>query len=349
MFTNFLNIQYPIIQSPMAGGITIPNFVAKVSNFGGLGFIGAGLMPPQKIKNDIEEVKSLTNQPFGVNFFVFENQFNIKNEELNQTISWLEKKYNQLGIKFIKPYQWNQSYEQQFSAILESAPKIVSFTFGIPSKQKIKLLKEKNIKILGTATTYEEVVKLEQANVDAIILQGIEAGGHRGSFLDNALQNQLPLIDLLKKAKEATQLPLIAAGGISTADDMFKLRTLGANMFQIGTLLLCSHESGTHKNYKQALQLFKDRPTKLTRLFSGKVTRAVVNKWIMENVNYEDKIPNYPFMNALTKDLRKWAVENNKPEYMGLLAGKNFYKIKEDSVDNILKELIDDYFKLNKN
>ena len=349
MFKNFLNIKYPIIQSPMAGGITCPQFVAQISNIGALGFIAAGLLPPKKIQNDIENVRSLTDKPFGVNFFVFKDGITIEADTINETISWLQPIYDKFGIKFIRPYQWGQSYQDQFAAIIEMNPEIVSFTFGIPSKQKINLLKEKKIKIMGTATTYEEVLKLQQSGVDAIILQGIEAGGHRGSFLNNSLQNQLPLIDLLKKAKDATKLPLIAAGGISTADDMFKLRSLGANMFQIGTVFLCSHEAGTHKNYKQALKLFKDRPTKLTRLFSGKIARAVVNNWIMDNIKYENKVPNYPFMRTLIQDLIRYATENNNPEYMCLFAGKSFDKIKEDSAENILLELIDNYSKLNEN
>ena len=180
--TQLLGIDYPIIQAPMAGGTSTPLLVSTVCNAGGLGSLAAGYMSPQQIRESIKEIRQLTNRPFAVNLFVPEpiNQESLsKVESVNQVM----KSYrDELGIVEPQISKYNESFEDQLAVILEEKVPIFSFTFGVPSPEIIKELKRNHVIIVGTATTVDEAIELESKGVDAIVGQGSEAVGHRGTL-----------------------------------------------------------------------------------------------------------------------------------------------------------------------
>ncbi len=341
-----LGIQYPIVQAPMAGGITTPQLVSEVSNCGGLGFIGAGMLAPEEIALQIKEVKKNTRLPFGINLFYLPDIKNLSRDDLLESIKYIEHRLGGLGInyQFHIPEFWAEPFRSQVEAILADPPPIVSFTFGIPPVEILNSFKKKNIKIIGTATTVKEAQLWDSHHIDAICLQGIEAGGHRGSLPENEYSEQLPLMPLLTLVKRAAvKTPIIASGGIMTGEAILATQILGAQAAQLGTAFLCADESGASKAYKNAVKQFKDRDTQLTRVFTGKFARGISNQWIQTNKDFEAKAPSYPYTNILTKYLRNWANHNDQPEFISLWAGQCFQLAETKKVREIISQLIEEY------
>jgi nitronate monooxygenase len=323
--TEILNISLPIIQAPMAGGATTPELIAAVSNAGGLGSLGAGYMTADEIKINVKKIKSLTNKPFSVNLFIPEKH-HATDEKIKQARKSVQASCSELNfnIESIKaPYA--PSFETQIHAIIEEKIPIFSFTFGILSKDCIENFKKNGITLIGTATTLAEAKLLEENNIDLIAAQGGEAGGHRGTFLESAENSLMSISSLIPLLIENIKIPVIAAGGIMTAKDIIKLLTLGASAVQMGTAFLCCLESGIHPLYKKLLlNISHDNTdhTILTRAFSGKLARGIVNKFITRMQVHEKNILDYPMQNALTSAMRKEAAKQNNTDFMSMWAGQ---------------------------
>src|SRR5690625_1651118 len=199
--TDILNIKYPIIQAPMAGGITTTELVAAVSNNGGLGMIGAGYMTPDDLRQQIKDMKQSTTKHFGVNLFVPTN-FSVTDYELQAAKQLLNPFTEDLPTGEEEPElpteeTIGKAFQEQMDVILEENIHVCSFTFGIPGKEYITKLKEKGILLIGTATTVTEAIENEKRGMDAVVVQGSEAGGHRGSFIPDASNNQIGLMALI--------------------------------------------------------------------------------------------------------------------------------------------------------
>ena len=326
-----LGIAYPIIQAPMAG-VTTPEFVSASAEAGALGSIGAGYLSAEETRNFIRKVKTLTKMPFSINLFVPEHV------EPNQ--DQLRKAYEALqpiGRKVELPF-WNalfseSEFEDQVRVVIDEGIKSCSFTFGLPNEKTIKLLKENDVFLIGTATTVEEAVLVEKAGLDAVVVQGSEAGGHRGSFSGDL--RLIPLRELLPEVVAAVQLPVIATGGIANKEMKEHALSSGAQAVQIGTALLASYESGANPIYKQAILNAEEGATVLTTAFSGKAARGLRNGFTetMENA----VIAPYPYQNDLTKELRKVAAQQEMSDFMSLWAGEKVYLSNEGSVEEIIK------------
>ncbi|NOV00619.1 NAD(P)H-dependent flavin oxidoreductase [Paenibacillus planticolens] len=344
--THILKIRYPIFQAPMAGGPTTPELVAAVSNAGGLGNLGAGYLTPEQLRSTIQKIKELTDQPFGVNLFVPEQP--IESEEaIDQMSAYLNKYRIELGIATnpLLP-KFSESFEEQVQVLLEEKVAVFSFTFGIPPHEVIQAMKERGTVVIGTATTVEEAKYLEAAGVDAVVAQGSEAGGHRGTFLNNISDNQIGTMALVPQIVDHVSIPVIASGGIMDGRGLVASLFLGASAVQMGTAFLACPESGAHATYKQKILSSNEDTTEITRAYSGKAARGIRTAFMNDLHQYPGTIPAYPIQNAMTRDIRQAAAKSNNPEYMSLWAGQGLRLASDHSAAAIVKQTIDQAYVL---
>ncbi|WP_206919649.1 NAD(P)H-dependent flavin oxidoreductase [Alicyclobacillus suci] len=344
--TRMLGIKYPIIQAPMAGGPTTPELVATVSNVGGLGFLGAGYMSADSIRAAIRRIRELTDKPFGVNLFIPDKNIQLDNGIVNSMRHHL-KTLGQFGEEIVDEIDsipvgntLGDDFDQQMEVILEERVPIFSFTFGCPTREEIEKLKERGIRVIGTATTVAEAMKLNRVSVDAIVAQGYEAGGHRGTFLGFDESSLIGTIALVPQIVDRVNVPVIASGGIMDGRGIVACLALGASAVQMGTAFLVSSESGAHPKYKKAVLNSRDTETVITTAFSGKPARGIRNAFITLMQEYEAPIPPYPIQNTLTRPMRNWAARQSNPEFMSLWAGQTSALSREASASEIVQRLI---------
>ncbi|MHA6259252.1 NAD(P)H-dependent flavin oxidoreductase [Sporosarcina sp. CAU 1771] len=332
--TTLLGIEHPIIQAPMAG-VTTREFVVASAKSGIVGSIGAGYFSAEETRGFIRDVQKQTNRPFAVNLFVPE-QVEMEQQTLRQAYEALQPIGEQLGMPFWKAPLSESEFAEQIQVVIDEKVIICSFTFGIPDEKTIRILKENDVFLIGTATTREEAILVEQAGMDAVVVQGSEAGGHRGSFSGEL--TMIPLIALLKETIEAVGIPVIAAGGIASKETKEKLFQLGAQAVQIGTAFLLANESGAHPLYKEAILHAKEGTTVLTRAFSGKFARGIRNRFTDEMATVP--IAPYPYQNDLTKNIRQEAARQEKVEFMSMWAGENLHLSERGSLQEIVNRLL---------
>lgn len=341
--TRLLGVDYPIIQAGMAGGATTPELVAAVSNAGGLGTLGAGYMTPNAIRETIKEIKSLTDRPFAVNLMVVEEVDGdpLQMEKMDNLLKGWESHLGEpfsLNHSNTKP----QSFEEQLNVVIEENVPVFSFTFGIPKAELLTRLKGNGTVVIGTATNVKEALALETAGVDAIVAQGSEAGGHRGTFASLDDKGMIGIIALVPQMVDQVNIPVIASGGIMDGRGIVASLVLGASGVQMGTAFLTCDESGADPHHKTAILNNKDDQTVVTRAFSGKPARGIENQFIREMKAYEAEISPYPIQNALTKPLRNAAKKHGNPEFMSLWAGQAAALSRKGSAAQLTKHLIQD-------
>ncbi|GEK30724.1 nitronate monooxygenase [Kurthia zopfii] len=331
---NEFSMKYPIIQAPMAGVTTAEMVVASLEA-GVLGAIGAGYMSANQTREIIRQVKKESTKPFMVNLFAHEvppivqHQISIAKQGL----------IDALNDPFIKKEEINLSaskYDEQLEVVLEEGVAICSFTFGLPTKRQVRLLKDQGMIVFATATSVAEINAIIELELDGIILQGEEAGGHRGSFIDPIEYN--PLSTIFKEAKKRTELPLIVAGGISTKAQMDYFMNEGASAIMMGTLFLVSDESGAPSAHKQAILNAESNTTVVTTSFSGKPARGVANEFIEKMLMMP--VAPFPYQNDLTQGIRSRAKLNNDGEYMSLWAGTSLYNAKSGTINEIVEKFM---------
>ncbi|MGJ7922401.1 NAD(P)H-dependent flavin oxidoreductase [Neobacillus sp. LXY-4] len=349
--TDLLTIKYPIIQAPMAGGITTSQLVAAVSNHGGLGNIGAGYMSPQQLRDQISEIRELTANSFGVNLFV-PNEFEASEDEIHRASSFLQPIREQLNvsetlsIEIPEPKNGFIAFKEQIEVVIDEKVSICSFTFGIPSSEVIDLLKQHNIILIGTATTVREAVEIEKIGMDMVVVQGSEAGGHRGNFLDGSQNSLVGLMSLIPQVVDRVNIPVIAAGGIMDGRGLLASLCLGAQAVQMGTAFLTCIESGAHNVYKEAILKSHEDQTVLTRAFSGKWARGINNQFIQNTEEHQHTFPEFPVQNTLTQSIRKAAASQNNQEFMSLWSGQSPRLAKIQTVESLIHQMIDEAEKI---
>ena len=343
--TKALNIAYPIIQAPMAGGIATPELASAVSNAGGLGSIAAGYLSPDALRTTIQETKKLTDKPFSVNLFVpTDEKIEVSEEQLKRAQKLLEPFYEELKID-VPPLttHFHESFDELIEVVIDEQIPIVSFTFGIPPKEVIAKLKQKDVFLIGTATTVNEAIEIEKAGLDAVVAQGSEAGGHRGTFSTSFEQALVGSIALIPQAVDNVSIPVIAAGGIMDGRGMLAAEVLGASAVQLGTAFLTCEEAGTNPAHKEAiLESFEDS-TVITNVFSGKPARGIHNYFIESMNDHENDIPPFPYQHALTNPLRKQASKQQNIRFMSLWCGQGARLSKKTSAKNLIQSIIQDY------
>lgn len=334
-----LNMTYPIIQAPMAGGVTTTELVVAVSEEGGLGNIGAGYMSSEALAKQIQEVKKRTANPFGVNVFVpatvEENEQEIKRAfELLQPFH--EMLEIQPGCPSI-PTNADEAFLQQIEVIVAEKVPVCSFTFGIPSTDIIKQLQENGTVVIGTATTVEEAKMVERSGMDAVVLQGSEAGGHRGAF--SKTPGMIGLMSFIPQAVDVVHIPVIASGGIMDSRGIVASFVLGATAVQMGTAFLVTEESGAQQVHKRAVVQATEDETVITKAFSGKEARGIANTFIEKMAPMEDSLPPYPLQHHLTTAMRKEAAVKQNSAYLSLWCGQSPRLSKQQSVRKWMKQL----------
>ncbi len=318
--TEPLGIEHPVIQAGMAGGATTTRLVAAVSEAGGLGTLGAAYMSPDAIRGAVAEVRSHTDRPFAVNLFVPED-FDASLYDPREINAPLTRYREELGIEAPEEVgDFVQPFEDQLAVVLEEKVPVFSFTFGIPEETQISALKEAGTVLIGTATTAREGLVLEERGVDAVVGQGSEAGGHRGTFIGDFESALVGTMALVPQLADSLSVPVVAAGGIMDGRGLAAALVLGAEGVQMGTAFLPCPESGIHPKYKEAVLAAESEETSLTRAFSGKPARGIRNRF-MEEME-EREVPAYPVQNAYTRDIRAAATKENRIELMSLWAGQ---------------------------
>jgi len=342
--TERLGIVYPIIQGPL-GGLSSQRLTAAVSNFGGLGSFGAHSRTPDEIKAVIAEIRSLTSRPFAMNLWVsMEDEGARTSDEraFNRSLTPLSAYLLELGV----PRAAYQAYrpirfEDQARVLLDAGVPVFSFIFGIPPREILDECRAKDIVLIGTATTPEEAVALEQAGVDAIVASGFEAGGHRGSFLRRSEDSLTGTISLVPRVVDQVELPVIAAGGIADARGIVAALALGASGVQMGTVFLTCEESGASRLHREALLGGGAGHTSLTRGFTGRLARGIHNR-LMEALNQNGiEILPYPLQRALVRNLATAAEAAGRSELLPLWAGQSAPLSRCTDVTELLESLVE--------
>lgn len=322
--TERFNLACPIIQAPMAGGGDTPDLVAAVCEAGGMGFIGGAYLTPDQITSASQAIRGRTNRAFGINLFA-----PLPPPDATQDMT--------AAIERVAPYHTDldlpppeapglapDTFEQQLAMALESGAKAFSFTFGIPPRDAIDAIRSRGMFLMGTATTVEEAVALERAGFDAVVAQGSEAGGHRGSFAGAFETSMVGTVALVPQIADAVQLPVIASGGIMDGRGLAAALALGAAAVQMGTAFLTCAEAGVPEAYKAAILGAAEHQTRLTRAFSGRPARGIVNRFMTE-VEADSGDPGilpFPLQNTLTRPMRTAAAKAGRAEYLSLWAGQ---------------------------
>lgn len=322
--TSILGVKYPVILAPMLG-VTTPKMVAIISEAGGLGSLAVGGLSPEKASSLIQQTKALTSKPFAVNFFAHDiPQIDLAKAETMQDL--LEKLCSTHEIPFERQAVESlhfYSYKDQIEVLLDKDIAAVSFTFGVPDTDILAAFRAKGIPLIGTATSLKEATLLDLKDIDIICSQGIEAGGHRGSFIDSEPLPEVGVMPLVSGAIQNTRRPVIAAGGINDGRTTKAAFTLGAKGVQIGTAFLASDESGAIASYKACLANALETDVVLTRAFSGRWARGIRNTMMNEVEKSGLDIPPYPIQNSLTTLLRATAQKMNNKEFTNLWAGQS--------------------------
>lgn len=338
-FRERIGVDYPIVQGPMNGASPV-GLVVSVSQAGGLGSLAAALLDPGTIVAKVAEIRRGTSKPFAVNLFV-NRAPEISHDHLDTALARLEPAMATLGLKREPaPLRFCEDFDQQVEALLEAGPPIVSFTFGIVPRETVDRFHEKGILVIGTATNVTEALAWESVGADAICAQGIEAGGHRATFLGDFEQSGIGLMALIPQVRQAVSVPIIAAGGIADGRSVAAALVLGADAAQLGTAFLVSPEAGIAKPWLNAVLNSKSDSTRLTRSFSGRLARGIVNDFMEQMRPYEAEFPPYPVQNALTAELRRTATESGNSGYMSLWAGQASPLVRTMPAGQLVQKLV---------
>jgi nitronate monooxygenase len=325
-----LGIEVPIIQAPMITAATA-ELVAAVSNAGGLGSLGSAMYSVEEMKVQASKLRSLTNKPFNLNFFVH-SEPDLTHYDPKPMQAALSPLYKELQLGEVPaPRSPAPAFnDEMLACVLELQPKIVSFHFGLPNESAMRALKQAGIIILSSATTVAEARHLETHGADAIIAQGSEAGGHRGTFLESDANGTIGTMALVPLVVDAVKVPVIAAGGIMDGRGIAAAIMLGASAAQLGTAFLACPEASMHPVHRQALKNTSGEQTIVTRIFSGRPARAIRNRLTDTMEANEHLAAPYPTQRALVAPLTQESAKRNDPSFMQLWAGEAAALVKEE-------------------
>ena len=336
----WLGIELPVIQAPMAGAQASAMAIA-VSNAGGLGSLPCAMLTADGLRKELEIIKVQTGKPFNVNFFCHAAPV----ADAGREAAWraaLAPYYRQYGIdpNGIPAGPGRAPFSSEFADVLEEyRPAVVSFHFGLPPADLLARVKSWRSKILSSATTVAEAIWLEAHGVDAVIAQGLEAGGHRGIFLSDDLSTQVGTFSLLPQVVRAVKVPVIAAGGIADAQGVAAAMALGAAGVQIGTAYLLCPEATVTAVHRQALKSEGARHTALTNLFTGRPARGIVNRVMRELGPVSSVPPAFPLATSAIVPLRAKAEAEGSGDFSPLWSGQNASGCREIPAAQLTREL----------
>ncbi|HEX2285730.1 MAG TPA: nitronate monooxygenase [Mycobacterium sp.] len=330
------DVTVPVIVAPMAGGPSTPELAAAGTNAGGLGFVPAGYLTAEAFAERIASARRLTSGPVGANLFVPQPSAATP-AAIERYAAALAPEIERYGAQLGEPRFDDDAWAAKLDVVLDLRPEVVSFTFGLPSADECRRLRSVGITTVGTVTTVAEAQAAVERGVDALVAQGPGAGGHRGTFDPTAQPAEQPLDDLLAAVTGAVELPVVAAGGLVSADDIDRVLRAGAVAAQLGTAFLLADEAGSSPVHRAALQNPGFTETVVTRAFSGRYARGLRNRFIDE---HEAEAPfGYPEIHYLTSPLRAASVRAGDPHGVNVWAGTGFREAKAAPVAEIVRTL----------
>lgn len=336
VLTERLGLTHPIVQAPLAGGGDTPALVAAVSEAGGLGFIGAAYLTPAQIADRAKDVRARTNRPFGINLFAPLPP--PPTTDAAAALARVAPYYAELGLERPAPPALPaDTFDAQLAAALDSGAAVFSFTFGMLPPAALAAIKARGMFVMGTATTVDEGVALGRAGVDAVVTQGSEAGGHRGTFLGDFDTAMIGTLALVPQVVDAVRVPVVASGGIMDGRGVAAVLVLGAAAAQMGTAFLTCEEAGVPPAYRDAILSAHEDGTRTTRAFSGRPARGIVNRFMRE-VDGGDLLP-FPLQNTLTRPLRAAAAKANRAELLSLWAGQGLRLARRQGAADLVARL----------
>jgi nitronate monooxygenase len=329
-------LELPIVQAPMGGGPSTPALAAAVSEAGGLGFLAAGYLAPDAVRGQIAELRRLTGRDFGVNLFAPPGPAGepAAVERYAEALRPLAARY---GVEVGEPRHHDDHFAAKLDLVVEERVPVVLFTFGCPSREEIERLRDAGADVWVTVTTPAEARLAAEASADALVVQGVEAGGHRGSF-DDRSPGDLGLLALLQLVAAEADLPLVATGGIMTGRGVAAVLAAGAHAAQLGTAFMLTPEAATSAPHRQALA--GEAPTGLTRAFTGRTARGIVNDFMRA---HGDSAPTaYPELHHLAAPIRAAAREAGDPEAVNLWAGQAHGLARDIPAADLVRELTEE-------
>jgi nitronate monooxygenase len=350
-FTKLLGIDYPIVQGPFGGGLSSVKLTTTVSNAGGLGSFGAQPFSSKEIIETCIDIRKFTNKPFNINLWVNDRDARLAtfDEEDYKKLKELFKPYfNELNLPIPeRPTNLGPAFEEQIEAIYEAKPAIFSFVYGIPSSDILENCRRLGIKIVGTATTVDEAIALENAEIDAIVATGFDAGGHRVSFLRSAEDSLTGTFALIPQVADNVKIPIIAAGGIADARGIKAALALGADAVQMGTAFLATSQSNASQDHKDKLFTSDAKYTTLTKVFTGRLSRGIKNRLTEELKNHEDLFAPYPLQGKFMGSLKAYpASANSNPDFKAYWAGQSASLLKHRDAKILIETLVNEMNKM---
>ncbi|HTO80306.1 MAG TPA: nitronate monooxygenase [Methylocystis sp.] len=336
----FLPSKLPLVQAPMAGAQGYALAIA-VCRAGGLGSLPAAMLSGETLREHIALVRGRTEAPFNVNFFCHSEPAPDAAVEARWRAR-LSAYYAEAGLDFsgVRAGPARSPFDEEMCQVVEETkPPVVSFHFGLPRPALLARVKASGALVLSTATTVAEARWLEERGVDGIVIQGREAGGHRGMFLSDEIEAQPALFSLLPQARDAVRLPIVAAGGIGDGRGIAAAFALGADAVQIGTAYLRAPEALTSAIHRAALAKASDDATRLTNVFTGRPARGIVNRLVSGLGPMCPDAPAFPLASAAVAPLREAAERQGRNDFSSLWAGEAAALAREESAEAITRRI----------
>jgi nitronate monooxygenase len=336
---NLFGIELPIIQAPMAGA-AFSEMAIGVSEAGGLGSLACALLTADQIVEEVEIIRQQTSRPINLNFFCHQPP----KTDAEREAAWrrvLEHYFIELGLDptALPSVPLRAAFDSAMcDLVAELNPNVVSFHFGLPDKTLLARVKATGAKILSNATTVREAQWLESEGSDAIIAQGVEAGGHRGMFLTDDISTQIGTLSLVPQVVDSVRVPVIAAGGIADARGIAAAFALGAAAVQIGTAYLLSPESRISRLHRQALKS-EENETALTNVFTGRPARAIVTRMIQETGPISKLVPDFPLAARFSAPLRVASEPKGATDFTPMWSGQSAHLARELPANEITRRL----------
>jgi nitronate monooxygenase len=319
------DLEHPVVCAPMGGGPTTPELAAAVSAAGGLGFLAAGYKTVHAVRDDIRAARALTDKPVGVGIFARPEP--VPDQEAVAAYA------RRVGGG--EPRHDDDFYDDKLALMIEERVPVVSFTFGRPTADELKRLQDAGIAVWITTTTAAEAA--ESTDADALVVQGYEAGGHRGTWAD-AAPGDIGLLALLQVTRAVTGVPLVASGGIATGAAIAAVLVAGAAAAQLGSAFMLAPEAGTSPAYRKRLAQ-ADTATAITRAFTGRSARGIKNRFMDE---HDDAPRGYPAVHHVTSPLRAAARAAEDTDGFNLWAGQAYALAEERPAGDIVRTLAAD-------
>ncbi|WP_309977894.1 nitronate monooxygenase [Agromyces sp. 3263] len=340
-----LGIDHPIVLGPF-GGLSSVELTAAVSELGGLGSFGLYGFDAGRIAEAAAAIRAATGRPFNLNVWLpveadAAADAPLAPDGFTSAVDAVRPYFEEVGVPVpsAPPAAYLPSFEEQWTAVLEARPAVASFVFGVPSADVVEQARARGIRLVGTATSVDEAVALEASGVDAIVATGLEAGGHRVSFLRPAEQSLIGSISLIPQVVDAVSVPVIAAGGIADRRGVAAALALGASGVQVGTAFLRARQSATNDAHRAAIAGTAAHETVLTRAMSGRLARGARNRVVRE-IEASGAIAPFPVQNWLTGKFRAEAVRQGRGELQSLWMGQSAPLAVHEDVRDVFAELV---------